>query len=31
VLDHGRARATDADDDDDAYYRRFPVPDDLIW
>jgi uncharacterized protein YaiL (DUF2058 family) len=31
VLDHGRAPATATDDDDDAYYRQFPVPDDLIW
>lgn len=31
VLDHGRAEPAPAADDDDAYYRQFPVPDDLIW
>jgi len=30
VLDHGRADAAPASDDD-AYYDQFPVPDDLIW
>ncbi|MEE7547493.1 DUF2058 domain-containing protein [Xanthomonas sp. Kuri4-1] len=35
VLDHGRAVpaavASASDDEDDAYYARFKVPDDLIW
>ncbi|MDE2306914.1 MAG: DUF2058 domain-containing protein [Xanthomonadaceae bacterium] len=31
VLDHGRAASGGTDADDDDYYRRFPVPDDLIW
>lgn len=32
VLDHGRADASaTAADDDDAYYSRFQVPDDLVW
>lgn len=37
VLDYGRAgeRGLERDrgqgDDDDEYYRRFPVPDDLVW
>lgn len=31
VLDHGRAESTPPADDDDAYYQRFTVPDDLIW
>jgi uncharacterized protein YaiL (DUF2058 family) len=30
VLDHGRTDAAATDDEDD-YYRQFPVPDDLIW
>jgi hypothetical protein len=31
VLDHGRAEAGSGNDADDEYYRRFPIPDDLIW
>jgi uncharacterized protein len=31
VLDHGRAEAAPPADGDDAYYQRFPVPDDLVW
>lgn len=32
VLDHGRADGTEAvDDNDDEYYKRFQVPDDLVW
>jgi uncharacterized protein YaiL (DUF2058 family) len=36
VLDHGRrgneTRGGDSGEgDDDEYYRRFPVPDDLVW
>lgn len=34
VLDHGctgAARPVSASDDEDEAYRRFPVPDDLIW
>ena len=36
VLDHGRGQGSTADGpgepgEDDAYYERFPVPDDLIW
>ena len=32
VLDHGRSNeASPADSDEDEAYRRFPVPDDLIW
>jgi uncharacterized protein YaiL (DUF2058 family) len=32
VLDHGRAEpAVPPADDDDAYYARFQVPDDLTW
>ncbi len=31
VLDHGRSGAGGAQDEDDAYYQRFAVPDDLIW
>ncbi len=30
VLDHGRSEAP-AKTDDDAYYDRFKVPDDLVW
>ncbi|MBB1059752.1 DUF2058 domain-containing protein [Marilutibacter spongiae] len=30
VLDHGGEPAPAADDEDD-YYSRFPVPDDLVW
>lgn len=30
VLDHGRG-STDSTDSDDEYYKRFQVPDDLIW
>jgi uncharacterized protein len=31
VLDHGRSEARAEPSDDDAYYQRFVVPDDLIW
>ena len=34
VLDHGQAAGTEppaAMSDDDAYYARFQVPDDLVW
>lgn len=34
VLDHGQpegTRATDLSPEDEAYYARFEVPDDLIW
>jgi len=31
VLDHGRAASAGDPADDDDYYRRFQVPDDLIW
>ena len=31
VLDHGPAQEGGKPDDDDDYYRRFAVPDDLIW
>lgn len=32
VLDHGRASQADSGPgEDDAYYQRFAVPDDLIW
>ena len=31
VLDHGRAASGGDPADDDDYYRRFQVPDDLIW
>lgn len=32
VVDHGRADAAAPDDPDmDEHYRRFPVPDDLVW
>ncbi|TAM62990.1 MAG: DUF2058 domain-containing protein [Rhodanobacter sp.] len=31
VLDHGRAASASDPADDDDYYRRFQVPDDLIW
>jgi uncharacterized protein YaiL (DUF2058 family) len=31
VLDHGHSEPVPAADEDDAYYRQFPVPDDLIW
>ena len=35
VLDHGRPGEEGGGDagqgDDDEYYRRFPVPDDLVW
>ncbi|HJW06245.1 MAG TPA: DUF2058 domain-containing protein [Rhodanobacter sp.] len=31
VLDHGRTDRADGDDPDDAYYKQFEVPDDLIW
>lgn len=31
VLDHGRPQAAPPAGDDDGYYDRFPVPDDLIW
>lgn len=31
VLDHGGAASPPADDDLDEHYRRFQVPDDLVW
>lgn len=31
VLDHGHTQTSTAADEDDEYYRQFPVPDDLIW
>jgi uncharacterized protein len=31
VLDHGRSVATGDASEDDAYYQKFQVPDDLIW
>ncbi|OOG58227.1 nucleoprotein/polynucleotide-associated enzyme [Rhodanobacter sp. B05] len=31
VLDHGQSETGNDDDPDDEYYRRFEVPDDLIW
>jgi uncharacterized protein YaiL (DUF2058 family) len=32
VLDHGRKDPPSAaENDEDDAYRRFPVPDDLIW
>lgn len=31
VLDHAQSGADQRLDDDDAYYRQFEVPDDLIW
>lgn len=31
VLDHGRAAAGSEQGADDEYYKRFAVPDDLIW
>ncbi|MHB8913232.1 MAG: DUF2058 domain-containing protein [Lysobacter sp.] len=31
VLDHGRAAAGSDQGEDDAYYKQFAVPDDLIW
>lgn len=31
VLDHGRAEATDGNNEDDEHYKQFQVPDDLIW
>jgi uncharacterized protein YaiL (DUF2058 family) len=31
VLDHGRVEASGASGEDDEYYRKFEVPDDLIW
>ncbi len=34
VLDHGKAAppgAEEAGGEDDDYYQRFPVPDDLVW
>lgn len=31
VLDHGRGEAPSTQDEDDEYYRRFQVPDDLVW
>ena len=31
VLDHGHSSASAVADDDDDYYKRFAVPDDLIW
>ncbi len=31
VLDHGRDKAQAAHDEADEYYRKFAVPDDLIW
>lgn len=31
VLDHGRSETRTSDGPDDEYYRKFAVPDDLIW
>lgn len=31
VLDHGRSAAGGSSDEDDEFYKRFAVPDDLIW
>lgn len=31
VLDHGHTEAGSGSDADDEYYKRFEVPDDLIW
>jgi uncharacterized protein YaiL (DUF2058 family) len=31
VLDHGRAEAAAAADEDDEFYKQFQVPDDLVW
>jgi len=31
VLDHGQAEVRSGNDADDEYYKRFEVPDDLIW
>jgi uncharacterized protein YaiL (DUF2058 family) len=31
VLDHGHAEVRSGNDADDEYYKRFEVPDDLIW
>ncbi|NCT67817.1 MAG: DUF2058 domain-containing protein [Rhodanobacteraceae bacterium] len=31
VLDHGRADAAGATDEDDEFYKQFQVPDDLVW
>lgn len=31
VLDHGRGEAGSGNDADDEYYKKFQVPDDLIW
>lgn len=31
VLDHARTGTKAASDDDDEYYSRFQVPDDLVW
>ena len=31
VLDHKRAPASAPDGDEDEYYQRFKVPDDLVW
>lgn len=31
VLDHGRADTGQPENDDDAFYKQFEVPDDLVW
>ena len=31
VLDHAQSERSGGDDNDDAYYARFAVPDDLTW
>jgi uncharacterized protein YaiL (DUF2058 family) len=31
VLDHGRQGESAAESDDDAFYKQFEVPDDLVW
>lgn len=31
VLDHGRQGESSAESDDDAFYKQFEVPDDLVW
>jgi uncharacterized protein YaiL (DUF2058 family) len=31
VLDHAQARAPSAEETEDEFYRRFAVPDDLVW
>ncbi len=31
VVDHGQPATEETDSDDDAHYRQFDVPDDLIW